>query len=60
MLSLRKQPIKVPNLKLLIVKAFFSVFAPFAWACEKISVKMHNIKSEICYRAIKCIIINIV
>ena len=38
--SPRKQPIKVPNLKPL------RLFCPFDWAHERVSIKMHSIKSR--------------
>ena len=46
--SFEKRPLKLPNLKPL--RLFFS---PFAWARKGVSVKMHNIEREICFRTIK-------
>ena len=39
-LSLRKRPIKIPNLK--SARCFF----PYAWARERISIKVHSIESR--------------
>ena len=41
--SLRKWPMKMPEFQ--IIKAFLP---PFAWRCEKISIKMHSVTECIC------------
>ena len=44
-LSLKKRPVKVPNLKSL------RLFSPFVWAGERISVKMHSVESRFVIRS---------